>query len=319
MRNMRTRLAYVAFAVVGLIGLGCSTPKPDRSLFVRDAGPRPDTAGVRITYLGVNGYLFESEGGTLLIDPFFSRPPLSTILWNRRMKPDKARIAAARARLPESVDLILVTHGHYDHLLDVPDLSRLTGARMLASPTCGHLARAAGMPESHIVAVEPGDVHRTGDLTIHVLEARHDRILCCVPLPGRLEAPPAAPRRYRHWKMGVPLAFLIELNGQRIYVDSGGHKDAPPDTNGRTVDLAILGVALSDSRNRVAPVLELLRPRYFLPSHQDNFFKPLEEGFSFGPMTDFGAVRRQLERRRPPGELILLDYFAPWTLDADSP
>ncbi len=319
MRNMRTGLVYVAYAVVGMIGLGCSTPKPDRSLFVADAGSRTDAAGVRITYLGVNGYLFESKEGTLLVDPFFSRPPLSTIFWNRRLKPDKKRIAAARARLPESVNLILVTHGHYDHLLDVPEISRLTGARMLASPTCGHLARAAGMPESHILPVVPGDVHRQGDLIIHVLRARHDRILCCEPLPGRLDATPDAPRQYTHWKMGVPLAFLIELGGRRIYVDSGGHRDHPPDLNGQPVDLAILGVALPDSRKRVVPVLEQLRPRYFLPSHQDNFFKPLEAGFRFGPMTDFAAVRKQLERHQPPGVLILLDYFAPWTLETDLP
>ena len=57
-----------------------------------------------------------------------------------------------------------------------------------------------------------------------------------------------------------------------------------------------------------------LRPRYFLPTHQDNFFVPLEDGFHFNAMTDFDFVRRHVKKHCPDVTLILLDYFKPWTL-----
>jgi hypothetical protein len=45
---------------------------------------------------------------------------------------------------------------------------------------------------------------------------------------------------------GEPLAFLIEVNGQRIYIDSGGTlRQLPPNEQ---VGLAILRMALHDFR-----------------------------------------------------------------------
>jgi hypothetical protein len=63
----------------------------------------------------------------------------------------------------------------------------------------------------------------------------------------------------------------------------------------------------------LAAALERLQPRYVLPSHQDNFFRPLDAGFQFGPLTDFPRVKRECARASR-SRLILLDYFRPWTL-----
>ncbi|CAN5174867.1 hypothetical protein BH20VER2_BH20VER2_00060 [soil metagenome] len=80
------------------------------------------------------------------------------------------------------------------------------------------------------------------------------------------------------------------------------------------IDLAILGVALPDSRRRLAATVRALQPRFILPSHQDDFFIPFDRGFTFGKMTNFPDVLRIRAREELPGRLILLDYFRPWTL-----
>ncbi len=80
------------------------------------------------------------------------------------------------------------------------------------------------------------------------------------------------------------------------------------------MDLAILGVALPDSRARFTATVRALRPRFTLPSHQDNFFAPFARGFAFGPLTDFRFVIRTQQQQQLPGKLILLDYFRPWTI-----
>ena len=100
------------------------------------------------------------------------------------------------------------------------------------------------------------------------------------------------PQRAADWICGEPLSFLIEVNGQRIYIDSGGTPtQLPPNER---MDLAILGMALPDSRARLHAALERLRPRYILPSHQDNFFRPLSAGFQFGSLHGFSFCGKRV-------------------------
>jgi L-ascorbate metabolism protein UlaG (beta-lactamase superfamily) len=269
--------------------------------------------GVRITYLGTNGYLFESRGSTLLVDPYFSRIDLFSLMFDPSIEPVKARIATGLAHLPRHIDAVLITHGHIDHLFDAPDVAEATGARLFASPTSIYLANAVGFPRSRSMPVMAGAKRQIGAARVTVLPAAHDRVFgCCVPFPGTLQSLPSTPVRANQWLCGEPLAYLIEMGGQRIYIDSGGTLQVlPPALTGR-VDLAILGVALADSRNRLTPALQRLRPRLFLPSHQDDFFRPLDCGFVFNALTDFPRVQREAKQFGTP--IVLLDYFKPWTL-----
>jgi hypothetical protein len=168
-------------------------------------------------------------------------------------------------------------------------------------------------------------MRRIGPWKIRVLSATHDRLFGKVPFdrpPSQTglsdeadakagSAKTGPPQRVADWICGQPLAFLIEANGERIYIDSGGTlAQLPPNEH---VDLAILGMALPDSRARLHAALERLHPRYILPSHQDDFFRPLSAGFQFGSLTDFPFVERECAQQNR-SRLILLDYFKPWTL-----
>ena len=303
-------------------------------LIVADS-PGATRDGVRVTYLGTNGYKFELKGHALLVDPYFSRVDLLSVALGSRIQPNASRINDGLRHLAQTspnIDAILVTHGHFDHLLDVPPVMAKTRARLIASASSVELVRR--LPDASASsgdAVKPGDVRRIGPWKIRVLSATHDRLFGKVPFDqphsqaglsagaaysaeaaakaGSAKAGP--PQRAADWICGEPLAFLIEGNGQRIYIDSGGTlTQLPPNEH---VDLAILGMALPDSRARLAAALAHLQPRYVLPSHQDDFFRPLSAGFQFGPLTDFPFVERECAQQNR-SRLILLDYFRPWTL-----
>lgn len=308
-RVIRGHVRFLLFLtfVTNAFGVGLGSYA---QLVVADS-PGATHDGVRVTYLGTNGYQFECKGQALLVDPYFSRVDLLSVALGSHIQPNAYRINDALRHLAPKTDAILVTHGHFDHLLDVPAVMAKTRARLVASGSSVDLAKRAGASSSD--AVKAGDVRRIGPWKVRVLSAAHDRLFGKVPFdrPQSQRKPPQTPA---DWVCGEPLAFLIEVNGQRIYIDSGGTQaQLPPNER---VDLAILGVALPDSRARLHVALERLQPRYILPSHQDDFFRSLSAGFQFAPLSDFPFVQRECAQQNR-SRLILLDYFRPWTLPAE--
>src|SRR5215468_3362659 len=82
-----------------------------RQLVVADSsGSARD--GVRVTYLGTNGYRFEFKGHALLVDPYFSRVDLLSVALGSRIQPNASRIndgLRILAQTSPNIDTILVT------------------------------------------------------------------------------------------------------------------------------------------------------------------------------------------------------------------
>ena len=89
--------------------------------------PRADTppskvngAGARLSFVGHVSWLIQSAGLNILIDPVWSMR-VSPFAWAGPKRHNEPGIAFEA--LPK-IDVVLVSHGHYDHL-DIPTLSRL--------------------------------------------------------------------------------------------------------------------------------------------------------------------------------------------------
>jgi len=100
-------------------------------LIRREQGKRRGRCESRISAL--NGYQFEASGHALLVDPYFTRAGLTAVALQQRIEPNEARIAFGLQHVRPRADAVLVTHAHFDHLLDVPEIMRQTNARLVAS------------------------------------------------------------------------------------------------------------------------------------------------------------------------------------------
>jgi mRNA degradation ribonuclease J1/J2 len=54
----------------------------------------------------------------------------------------------------KKADQVLIGHGHWDHLADIPYIAKKTGAQVIGSETHANLMRAFGVVEGKIVQVK---------------------------------------------------------------------------------------------------------------------------------------------------------------------
>ena len=98
---------------------------------------------MKLTYYGHACFAVEAGGKTLLFDPFITPNPLAD-------KIDVKKIPA---------DFILISHGHSDHVADVMEIAKRTGATVIAPFEVGSWFEAKGL--ENVQAMNHGGAART--------------------------------------------------------------------------------------------------------------------------------------------------------------
>jgi L-ascorbate metabolism protein UlaG (beta-lactamase superfamily) len=103
--------------------LGGGRTRWPRVVEVRQAKPETRVAGLSVTMIGHASVLIQTSGLNILVDPIWSKRA-SPVSWAGPKR--VARPGVLFEELPP-IDVVLVTHNHYDHM-DVGTLSRLQAA-----------------------------------------------------------------------------------------------------------------------------------------------------------------------------------------------
>ncbi len=115
-----------------------------------------DLKGTVVTWLGHATVLVTTGAGTtILIDPFIEKNP----------KYPKG------FELPDKLDLILATHGHFDHIGDVIPVAQKTGAPVVAMFELASWFGSKGVKNT--VPLGYGGSYTHGDVRVSMTQARH--------------------------------------------------------------------------------------------------------------------------------------------------
>ncbi len=215
-------------------------------------------------WLGVAGLEFALDGYTLLVDPFFTRPSKPAVLSNARVYSNTQLVQ----RYITGGDAVLVTHPHYDHLLDVPAVLRQTGAEAYGSANACTLLALMRIPPRQAHAIQPGDRLELGPFQVQVYPARHTRIplrrLFNGPLPPRLRRKSVRlPLRLSDYRMDACYSFRIQAAGRTLLV---GNHPIPAD---------VLFIAPYNPGSYLQAVLHAVQPEQVVPIHWDDFTRRL--------------------------------------------
>ena len=145
---------------------------PLPSLDPRAAWARPPDTGLRATWLGHSTVLIEIDGLRVLTDPVWGpRASPSRLAGPKRFQPVPVRLR----ELPP-IDIVLVSHDHYDHL-DYPTIKELAkiGVPFVTSLGVGAHLEAFGVAPERITELDWWQSHTLpgSELTITAAPSQH--------------------------------------------------------------------------------------------------------------------------------------------------
>jgi L-ascorbate metabolism protein UlaG (beta-lactamase superfamily) len=263
-------------------------------------------------WLGVAGIELRSDGQILAIDPYFTRMPLRRMLG--RMQSDGRLVVDQVARC----DFVLVTHPHYDHLADVPEVVHNTGAAAFGSANACRLLAALGVPARQVRPIRVGDSLALGNFRVEVLPGKHGK----VPLAGlfnrRLSPRLRPPLHAWDYRMDCCFSFLVHAAGYRVLVGLGEYpEEATP------ADVLCVGVINSPECYR--SLLQRARPQIVVPIHWDDFFRPLSKpirpmlappAWTIPPLRriDLAGFAQMIRTMSPATEVMIPEIFHPYRI-----
>jgi len=237
--------------------------------------------GLEVEWLGVAGYRLSFEGKTLLVDPYFSRVPLSSVLRGTPALPDQVLLDRTLASMG-NVAGVLVGHTHFDHAVDAPAIARRFGCPALGSASLANLMRLHGLGEQAIEA-EPHRTYELGPFAVSFVPSRHSKLVLglAVPMAGELTCAHLDGLSPRAYRCGQVWGIRIEVAGATLYHQGSADliDDAIPPGG---VDVFLAGIAgRSFTRDYWKRILGRLDPAVVIASHYDDFFRPYDAPMGF--------------------------------------
>jgi len=220
-------------------------------------------AEVEVLWLGHATVRFTSvEGKVILVDPFLKKNPKTPVKYRDLKALDK-------------VDLILVTHAHRDHIMDLKELADLSGATVVAP--YGFILNMVSLgvidSDKSIGMNKGGTVSPIGrGIKVHMVPAEHGSNVDFT-MPG-LKLEPNAPRAV---DAGPAVAYVIEFeNGFSVYHsgDTAVFSDMTLIREFYKPDLAMVcigGHFTMDPEGAAYALKNFIKPKQVIPIHYGTF------------------------------------------------
>ena len=286
---------------------------------------------VEISYLGNAGWQLTDGKVVILVDPYLSEfrnnaPTEQVSEDDPIVQPDAQSIDAHISR----ADYILITHGHEDHMLDAPYISKKTGAVIICTESAANIARAWGVGEvfdpQHVdlkkigtqplIVVRGGEDFQFANFSLEVIASLHTALFDKRYNDGFWagSTPPGlkAPLHESDYKEGGTLIYLLRIAGHRILI-MGSMNYVERRVAGLRPDIAIVGAGRD--RNQLYRYTDRLMralgdPPVVFPTHWDDYgTKPRSEA-----LKQVGTFIAEVRTASPKTRVIVPEYFTPTTL-----
>lgn len=231
------------------------TAAPVASTATTEALPPVTKSGTKVTWYGHAAFkIVTPKGKVLFVDPWITNPK------NPTGKDDLAKI--------DKADLILVTHGHFDHVGDATTIAKKTKAKLVSTFDLGKaMVQYTGYPKD----LAGFDTQGNFGGEISVLDGEVD-----VTFVPAIHSSAVQNAKQEAFAAGNPGGFLVSIkNGPTLYhtgdTDLFADMALVPTKHPVTVMLACIGDHFVMGPDRAAEAVKLVKPALVVPMHFGTF------------------------------------------------
>jgi L-ascorbate metabolism protein UlaG (beta-lactamase superfamily) len=240
--------ALAAALALSLALGGCASAPPAPTTTAAAAAP------VEVVWLGQAAFKITSPGGKVIVtDPWLRTNPLAPAEYKKLESFGK-------------IDVLLVTHGHFDHIADAPALAEMYNVPIRAPGDLSATAMTLGVLPARLLPRmnKGGTVEPAPGIKVTAVRAEHSSVYAWRnPATGKDETHPG----------GEAIGWIIELeNGFRIYHagDTAVFGDMKYIGERYKPDLALVPIGgnfTMDPQDAAWAVTNWLKPKTVIPMH----------------------------------------------------
>ncbi len=201
--------------------------------------------GLEIRWLGHAAFRVKTPGGKIVyIDPWLENP-----------------VAPADAKLTDKADLILLTHGHFDHVGNTLELASQFNSKVISNFEISVYLKSKGLPDDNVIGMNASGSFEIFGMTLTMVPAIHSSGIS----DGE-----------KMVEGGTAAGFIIKLeDGYTLYNtgDTGLFTDMK--TIARLykpeVVMMCIGGFYTMSPREAAEAVKLMKPKMVIPMHYGTF------------------------------------------------
>ena len=263
---------------------------------------------INVKWTGAAGLEFCYDGGTVLVDPYYSRISKFRMFFGK-VAPDADLIKNVCLDTGK-VNAVIVGHSHFDHVMDIPCFAEYLDCMLIGNDSLSALMERHGMSERVFVCKGRETVKIDDAVSVKMIPSEHGRVvLGRVPFSGEISRVGTLPMKASDYRHGTVFAPLLNIAGKTfLHLGSSGY--IGHELEGCSCDVLFLCVpGWKKTKDYPERVLELTTPECVVLFHYDDFFKKYNGRTDKLKFLDMETMVSRIKEHSPGVDIITPDLF----------
>ena len=226
---------------------------------------------LKFTWYGTNSFKLFDDNTSIIFDPFIRYSKRNDNSYVKNLNEEKH---------------IFITHGHIDHILDIPSLYKDKECRIYCLDTIYKRLKKRGLKDNQLAKINYNDKINIDNFKIKVYKSKHIKFNIKLIIDTLFNF-----NMVKYFKNGIYLgfnhiknplrgsiaAYEIKYNNLNIFVMGSMNLDNDIDYPKNMDYLIIAFQGRSDLNNKIKSILHRLQPKKIILTHFDNSFPPISK------------------------------------------